>query len=111
MVSLFAKDAHELTCGMREACAAPRNEIDVARHVQLPHFYFLHPTVFDFPLNAHARHDGHTHAHLHETLDAFDGGHFNGHVERGAVSGKQLDDAAAKWGFDAVRDEVFIAEL
>src|SRR5260370_7603639 len=111
MVSLFAKDAHELTGGMREACPAPRNEIDVARHVQLPHFYFLHPTMFDLPTNAHARHDGHAHAHLHEALDAFDGGHFNGHVERGAVSREQLDDPPAKVSFYAVRDEGFFPKL
>src|SRR5229473_3411760 len=50
-VSLCAKDAHELIGGMREARAEPRNKIDVARHVQLPHFYFLNPAVFDFPMN------------------------------------------------------------
>jgi len=81
---------------MREARAATRNKIDVARHVQLPHFYLFHPAVLDFPTNAHARHDGHAHAHLHEALDAFDGGHFNGHIECGAVSGKQFNNAAAK---------------
>ena len=96
---------------MREARPAPRNEIDVARDVQLPHFYFLHPTVFDFPMNAHARHDGHAHAHLNEALDAFDGGHFNGHMERGAVSRKQLNDAAAEGRFDTVRDKSFFAKL
>src|SRR5216684_3460751 len=96
---------------MREARAAPRNKIDVARHVQLPHFYFLNPAVFDFPLDAHARDDGYTHAHLHEALDALDGGHFDGHVEGGAMSSKQLDDTAAKGGFDAVGDEVFVAKL
>src|SRR5712664_3502776 len=109
--SLFAKDARELTGGMREARAAPRNEIDVARHVQLPDSYFLHPAAFDFPLNAHAGYDRHAHAHLHEALDTFDGGHFNRHVERGAVSRKQLNDAAAKGRFDAVRDKVFFSEL
>jgi hypothetical protein len=105
----LAKDAHEFAGGMREARAAARNQIDVARHVQLPHFYFLHPTVFDFPIHTHTRHDGYAHAHLHEALDAFDGGHFDGHIEGGAVSGEQLDDAAAKRGFDAVGDEVFLA--
>src|SRR5947209_5250623 len=110
-VSLFAQDAHELTCGMREARAAPRNEVDVARHIQLPDLHFLHPAAFDFPMNAHARDDGHAHAHLDEALDAFDGGHFDGHVERGAVSRKQFNDAAAKGRFDAVGDEVFFAKL
>src|SRR6266566_4775234 len=110
-VSLFTKDPHELSGGMREARPAPRNEVDVARHVHLPHFYLLHPTMFDFPMNAHARHDGHAHAHLNEALDAFDGGHFNGHVERGAVSRKQLNDAAAKGRFDAMRDEVLFSKL
>src|SRR5258708_14735531 len=96
---------------MREARAAPRNEIDVARHVQLPDSYFLHPAAFDFPLNAHAGNDRHAHAHLHEALDTFDGGHLNRHVERGAVSRKQLNDGAAKGRFDAVRDKVFFSEL
>src|SRR5260370_18643019 len=110
-VSLFAKDAHELAGGVREARTAPRDKIYVTRHVQLPHFYFLHPTVLDFPEHAHARHDGHTHAHLHETLDAFDRGHFNGHVERGAISRKEFDHAAAKGRFHDVRDEIFIAQV
>jgi hypothetical protein len=96
---------------MREAGAAARHEIDVARHVHLPHFYFLHPTAFDFPIDAHARDDGYAHAHLHETLDAFDGGHFDGHIEGGAVPGEELDDAAAKRRFDAVGDEIFLAEF
>jgi len=94
-----------------QACAAARDEIDVTRHVQLPHFYFLHPTVFDFPVHAHARDDGYPHSHLHEALDAFDGGHFDGHIEGRTVSGKKLDDAAPKRGFDAVGDEVFLAEF
>ena len=109
--SFFSKDAHELTCGMGEARAAPRNEVDVPRHIQLPHLYFLHPAAFDFPVNAHARDDGDAHAHLHEAFDAFDGGHFNGHIEGGAISGKQFNDAAAKGRLDAVSDEVFFAKL
>src|SRR5260370_28605196 len=52
--SFFAKDAHELAGGMGEARAAPRNEVDVPRHIELPHLYFLHPAALDFPLNAHA---------------------------------------------------------
>ena len=62
-------------------------------------------------MHAHARHDGHAHAHLHEPLDALDGGHFDGHVESGAVSRKQLDDSAAKRRFDAVRNKGFFAKL
>src|SRR5260370_2760078 len=110
-VSLFAKDAHELAGGVREARTAPRDKIYVTRHVQLPHFYFLHPTVLDFPEHAHARHDGHTHAHLHEALDAFDGRHFDGHVERGAVSRKEFYDTEPKGRFHDVRNESFIAEV
>ncbi len=96
---------------MREARAAPRNEINVTRHVHLPHFYFLHPAVFNFPIYAHAGNNGYAHAHLHKALDAFDGGHFNGHIEGGPVSGKELNDAAAKGRFDAVGDEVFFAKF
>src|SRR6266567_7131202 len=110
-VSLFTKDPHELSGGMREARPAPRNEVDVARHVHLPHFYLLHPTMFDLPMHAHARHDGHTHAHLHEAFDAFDGGHFNGHVERGAVSSKEFDDAAAKGRFHDVGDKILVSQV
>src|SRR5713226_5095647 len=109
--SFFSEDAHELAGGMGEARAAPRNEVNVPRHIQLPHLYFLHPAAFDFPMNTHARDDGDAHAHLHEAFDAFDGGHFDGHVERGAVSGKQFNDAAAKRRLDAVSDEVFFAKL
>ena len=96
---------------MGEAGTAARDKVDVAGHVQLADFYFLHPAVFDFPLHAHAGDDGDAHAHLYEALDAFDGGHFDGHVELGAMAGEELDDAAAKGRFDAVGDEVFVAEV
>ena len=96
---------------MGQPRAASRDKIDVARHIHLPDFHFLHPAVLDLPLHAHARHDGHAHAHLHEALDTFDGGHFNGHVQSGAVSREKLDHAAAIGGLDAVGDEVFVAEV
>ena len=83
----------------------------MARHVHLADLYFFHPAVLDFPLDAHARDDGDAHAHLHESLDAFDGGHFDGHFQFGAVAGKEFDDAAAKGRFDAVGDEVFVAKI
>src|SRR5260370_8098921 len=51
--SLFTKDAHELSGGMREARPAPRTEVDGPRHVPCPHFYLLHPTTFPFPINPH----------------------------------------------------------
>src|SRR5260221_13152463 len=71
---------------------------------------FPYTTLFR-SMNAHARDDGYAHAHLHETFDAFDGGHFDGHIEGGAISGKEFDDAAAKRRFDAMGDEIFLAEL
>src|ERR1700676_900305 len=107
----FAEDAHELGGGVREACAAAAHKIDVAWNVQLLHFYFLHPAVFDFPLHAHARHDGHAHAHLYEALDAFDGGHLDGHVELSVIAREKFNDAAAEWRFDDVRDEHFAAQV
>src|SRR3984957_15422866 len=107
----FAEDTHELSGGVGKACAAATYQIDVAWNVELLHFYFFHPTVFDFPLHAHARHDGYAHAHLYEALDAFDGGHLDGHVELGMISREKFDDAAAEWRFDDVGDEHFAAEI
>src|SRR5208282_6874523 len=101
-----AKDADEFGGGVGEAGAAARDQVDVARHVHLADLHFFHPAVLDFPLHAHARHDGHAHAHLHEALDAFDGGHFDGHFQFGAVSREEFDDAAAKRRFDAMGDKV-----
>ena len=75
-----AEEACEFGGGEREAGAAAGNEIDVARDVELANFEFFHPAVFDFPSNAHTRDDGNSHAHLHEAFDAFDSGHFDGHV-------------------------------
>src|SRR5580704_5494746 len=83
----------------------------MARHVHLADLYFFHPAVLDFPLHAHARHDGYAHTHLDEALDAFDRGHFDGHFQLGAVAREEFDDAAAIGGFDAVSDEVFVAEV
>jgi len=67
--------------------------------------------VLDFPIHAHARDDGHAHAHLHEALDAFDSRHFDGHIEGGAISREELNDAASERGFDAMGDEIFLTEF
>src|SRR6202162_2850093 len=107
----IAQDAHEFGGGMRQAGAAAAYQVDVARNIELLHFYFFHPTVLDFPLHAHARHDGYAHAHLHEALDTFDGGHLDGHVELGVISREKLDDTAAERRFDDVSDEHFAAEV
>jgi len=96
---------------MGEAGATARNEIDVTRNVELADLHFLHPAVLDFPAHAHARDDGHAHAHLHEAFDAFDGGHFDGHVEGSTVAGEEFNDAAAKGRFDTVGDEGFGSEV
>jgi len=108
---LAAEDAHEFGGREGEASAAAGNEIDVARNVELANLQFLHPAMLDFPLHAHARNDGHAHAHLHKALDAFDGGHFDGHVERGAMAREEFNDAAAKRRFDAVGDESFFSQF
>src|SRR5262245_19025970 len=106
-----AEDVHELRSAVRETRAAAGDEIDVARHVELANLHFFHPAVLDFPLHTHARDDGHAHAHLHEAFDAFNGGHFDGHVERGAVAGEQLDDAAAEGRFYDMGDEILLSEV
>jgi len=105
------EEAEEFGGGVGEAGAAAGDEVDVAGHAHLADFHFFHPAVFDFPLHAHARNDGHAHAHLHEAFDGFDGGHFDGHVQHRTVAGEQLDDAAAEGRFDAVRDERLVAEV
>jgi hypothetical protein len=40
---------------------------------------------FHFPADALSGDDGHSHAHLQEALDTFNGGHFDAAVERRAV--------------------------
>src|SRR6202030_2703055 len=92
----IAEDAHEFGGGMRKARAAAADEVDVARNVELLHFYFFHPAVLDFPLHAHARYDGYAHSHLYEALDAFDSGHLDGHVELGVISREEFNDTAAE---------------
>ena len=67
--------------------------------------------MFDFPLHAHARDDGYAHAHLHEALDAFDGGHLDWHVELSVIAREKFNDAAAKGRLDNVRDEHFAAQV
>jgi len=96
---------------MRETRAATRDQINVAGHIELPDFYFFHPAVLDFPLHAHARHDGHAHAHLHEALDAFDGRHLDGHVELGVIAHEKFYDAASEGRFDDVGDEILGAQV
>src|SRR5579883_2221706 len=83
-----SEHSEELRRCVRQAGASPGNQIDMTGHIELADFDFLHPAVLNFPLDAHARNDGHAHAHLDEALDAFDGGHFNGHIEGGAMAGK-----------------------
>ena len=41
----FSQDSNEFRGSMGQARATARHQIDVARHVQLPHFHFFHPTV------------------------------------------------------------------
>src|SRR4030081_464178 len=96
---------------MRKARAAPAYQVDVARDVELFYFHFFHPAVLDFPLHAHARDDGYAHAHLHEALDAFDGGHLDGHVELSVIAREKFNDAASEWRFVDVRDEHFAAQV
>src|SRR5256885_4986375 len=91
-----AENTHQLCGGVGESRATTRDQIDVTREIQLADLYLFHPTVGDFPVDAHARHDGDAHTHLDEALDALNGGHFNGHVENRTVSSKELDDAATE---------------
>ena len=65
--------------------------------------------MLDFPGDAHAGHDGDAHTHLHEALDAFDGGHFHGHVEGAAMAREEFDYLASEGRFDDVGDEIFLA--
>ena len=96
---------------MGETGASARNDVKVARHTELANPEFLQGAVLDLPVHAHAWNDSDAHAHLNETLDAFDGGHFHRHIERRAVAREELDDAAAKGRFNDVGDEVFFAEF
>ena len=82
----FFEDADEFGGGVGEAGATAGDKVDVAGHIELFYFYFFHPAVFDFPLDAHARDECDAHAHLHDAFDAFNGGHFDRHVERGAMA-------------------------
>ena len=94
---------------MREGLAAAVEQIQIARHAQLTHFDLDQQALLDFPAHAHARHDGHADIHLHEALDAFDGGQLDGHAQRDVMFGEKLHDALAKRGFDDVGDEIFFA--
>ena len=106
-----AEEAGEFDSGVRQAGAAAGHKVDVAGHVELSYFHFFHPAALDFPLHAHARHDRHAHPHLHKALNAFDGGHFDGHVESGAIASEKLDDAAPEGGLHNVSDKDLFAKL
>src|SRR6267142_4273424 len=106
-----AQDAHQFRGGMRQTRSAARYQVHVAGQAQLPHLHFFHPTALDLPLHAHARDDRYAHAHLHKALDAFDGRHFDRHVQRGAMSGEKFDNSATKRRLDDVPDEGFIGEV
>ena len=108
---LAFEDAHEFGGGVGETRAATGNDIEMARHVELANLDFLQRAMLDFPIDAHAGNDGDAHAHLDKAFNAFDGGHFHGHVERGAVTGEKFDHAATEGRFDNVGDEVFLAEF
>ena len=79
--------------------------------VQLANFDFFHPAVLDFPAHAHAGNDSDADAHLDKSLDAFDGGHLDGHVESGAISGKKFDDAASVGRLDDVPNERLFVKI
>ena len=96
---------------MGEAGATAGNDVEVAGDIELADFELFEPAVFDFPGDAHARNNGNAHAHLHEALDAFDGGHFHGHVEGRAMAREELDHSAAEGRFDDMSDKIFFAEF
>ena len=105
------EEAHEFGGGVGEAGATAGKDVEVAGDVQFLNLDFLEPAVLNLPINAHARDDGDAHAHLNETLDALDCGHFHGHVEGRAMAREELDDAAAEGRFDDMGDERFLAEF
>jgi hypothetical protein len=105
------QEAQEFRGGVGEAGAAAGDDVEVAGDIELADFEFLQGAVFDFPVDAHARNNGDAHTHLYEALDALDGRHFHGHIERGAMAGEEFDDPAAEGRFDNVGDEIFLAEL
>ncbi len=95
--------------GVRQGLAAAVEQIQVAGHAELADFDLDEQALLDFPTHAHARHDGYADIHLHEALDAFDGGQLDVHAQRDVMFGEKLHDALAKRGFDDVGDEVFFA--
>ena len=76
--------------GVGKRAAAAIEQVEVAGHAQLADFDFDQQALLDFPAHAHARDDGHAHVHLHEALDAFDGGQLDAHFERHVVLGEEL---------------------
>ena len=106
-----AQDAHQFGGGVRKARSAARNEIDVTGKVQLADLNFFHPAMLDFPTHAHPGNDRDADAHLHKPFDAFDGGHFDGHVESGAISCEEFDHAAPVGRLDDVSNERLFVEI
>jgi len=103
--------AEELGGGVGEAGAATGDDVEMAGDVELANLELFQGAVVDFPGDTHTGDDGDAHAHLHEALNAFDGRHFHGHVERRLMAREKLDDAAAEGRFDDVGDKVFLAKL
>src|SRR5579883_2433836 len=96
---------------MGELFATAVEKIQVAGHAEFADFYFDEEILFDFPAHAHAGHDGDANVHLHEPLDAFDGGQFDGHMQGNVVLGEKLNHALAERRFDDVGYEAFLGEV
>src|SRR5215470_3767901 len=80
-----AKYSHQFGSRVRKPRTASRDQVNVSRQIQLSYFHFLHPPVLDFPAHAHSRHNRNSDPHLNKALDTFDAGHFNGHIQPGAI--------------------------
>jgi hypothetical protein len=97
--------------GVGERLAAPVEQIQIAGHVQLANLDLDQQALFDLPAHAHARHDRHADIHLHEALDAFDGGELDAHVQRDVMLGEELNDALAKRRFHDVGNKAFLTQF
>src|SRR5690242_14719262 len=96
---------------MRQGLAAAVEQIEIAGHAQLANFDLHEQFLFDSPPHAHARDDGYSDIHLHEALDAFDGGQLDIHTQRHVMFGEKLNDALPKRGFDNMCDKIFLSQF
>lgn len=94
-----------------EHCVAPVDEEKLAVDAQLRHLDLHQFATFDLIVDGESGDERDPVAHGDESLDGFEAGQLDVHVERGLVLLKKRDDAAAERRNNVVSDEIFRSQI